>query len=112
MRRDPYDPYELNEFFIWLLNVGDDETGERNYGEVVIQIPNDHLSLHCGDDPIHDIVKSTHPEFMTHMQGPKYCQERAILSPTLEVAIKINDYVVCLLLDDENLYLSLDNTCK
>ncbi|XP_015166583.1 ATP-dependent DNA helicase PIF1-like [Solanum tuberosum] len=76
---------ELQEFSDWILAVGD--------GSIAI-------------------VESTYPDFSTNCNDVGYLQQRAILTPPLDMVESINQYMISLNHNPEKSYLSSDKICK
>jgi len=103
------------EFSQWILQVGEGrlpsvaKDGESE--PTWIKIPRD-LLLHTDGDKLQCIVQSTYPELNTRYSDSTYLGQRAILTPTNELADTVNDYVVSLIPGNHKEYLSSDNIAK
>ena len=91
---------QLREFAKWILKVGDGKLAEPNDGEVEIEIPKDLLTTNF-DNPLHAIVELTYPSLLQNFKDPQFLKERAILASTLDIVLKINDYILSLILGQE-----------
>ncbi|XP_031108678.1 uncharacterized protein LOC116013169 [Ipomoea triloba] len=78
------DRQTVDWFSKWIANIGDGITGVVNNGLSEIDIPPRFL-LNYGHDPIATIVESTFPSARYGMIDELDLEERAILSPTLDV---------------------------
>ncbi|WOL11407.1 ATP-dependent DNA helicase PIF1 [Canna indica] len=96
---------ELKEFSDWILKVGDGKLSEPNDGEAQISIPQELLITYF-EDPIAVIVHSTYPSLLENYTNPDYLKGRAILTPTLDIVEKVNDYILSLILGEAKEYLS------
>jgi len=47
------------------------------------------------DYHVANIVSFTHHSMVDNMQYPSFIQDRSILTPTLDLVEKVNDYVMC-----------------
>ena len=59
-----------------------------------------------------DIVSCIYPNLLDNVSNIHYFEDKAILALTVEVAEKINEYVINLILDEEKHYFSFDSICK
>ena len=82
-----------------MLNLGDGKliaTKHDNDEEPTwIRIPNDLLLVTDGPK-IPALVDNIYPNFKENYLNPSYLKERAILSPTNEIAEDINSYILTL----------------
>ena len=106
---------EISDFSKWVLDVGEGRVaGAENNGETdgaLIKIPPDLLLMTEGDK-IACMVSSVYPDLCARFSDPLYLQNRAILTPTNEVADTINSYVVSLVPGESREYLSCDEIAK
>ncbi|XP_019234577.1 PREDICTED: uncharacterized protein LOC109215028 [Nicotiana attenuata] len=58
------------------------------------------------------IVESTYPDFNSRCNDIGYLQQRAILTPTLDMVESINEYMISLDQSSEKSYLSSDTICS
>ena len=106
---------EIASFSEWVLNVGEGQVpGVQRIGDTdgnYIQIPPDLLLMTDGDK-ISYMVDNIYPDLSGRYCDPLYLQDRAILTPTNEIADNINSYVVSLLPSESREYLSCDEMVK
>jgi hypothetical protein len=105
---------EIAEFSQWVLSVGEGQipsVGNSGAEATCIQIPAD-LLLSTEGDKIPYIVDTIYPELCERYSDPLYLQDRAILTPTNEIADSINSYVVSLVPGESKEYLSCDEIVK
>jgi hypothetical protein len=104
---------EAAEFARWVLGIGDGSVpAVARHGEsepTWITIPAEHL-VQTDGDKIAAIVGSVYVDFLERYSDPNYLKERAILTPTNEVAQDINDHILSLVPGQEREYLSCDST--
>ncbi|MCH98942.1 ATP-dependent DNA helicase PIF1, partial [Trifolium medium] len=103
--------FARRQFAKWILDIGDGKLGRDEDGETLIEIPVDFCVPSSGN-PVGDIVLSTYPDLLAHIDDPKFFRDRAILAPTLEIVKKVNDYVISLIPAEEKEYLSCDSIYK
>ncbi|KAM0851549.1 hypothetical protein ACQ4PT_052350 [Festuca glaucescens] len=112
---DPNVQAEATAFAKWVLSVGDGTVpAVSRQGEsdpTWITIPDEHL-LHTDGDKIAAIVDSVYVGFLSRYSDPAYLTERAILTPTNELAETVNTHVLSMLPGEEREYLSCDSTGK
>jgi hypothetical protein len=77
----------------------------------LIKVPND-LLLMTENDKLSCIVNAIYGDLQVNRYNCAYLGERAILTPTNELADLVNDHVVSLLPGDTKEYLSADNIAK
>jgi hypothetical protein len=110
---DPNVEAEAAAFAQWVLDVGDGRIpAVVRQGEsepTWITIPDEHLVTTDGDK-LSAIVDSVYIDFLSRYSDPNYLKERAILTPTNEVAEEINTHVLSLVPGEEKEYLSCDST--
>jgi hypothetical protein len=100
-------------FARWVLSIGDGtlpavaRPGESD--PTWITIPDDHL-VHTDGDKIGAIVEAVYVDFLKRYSDPNYLRERAILTPTNEVAEDVNRHVLSMVHGEEKEYLSCDST--
>ncbi|KAM0885149.1 hypothetical protein ACQ4PT_030511 [Festuca glaucescens] len=96
-----------------VLNIGDGtipaiaRQGESS--PTWITIPDEYL-VHTEGDKIAAIVESVYIDFLTRYSDPNYLKERAILTPTNDIAEDINKHVLSMVPGEEREYLSCDST--
>jgi hypothetical protein len=106
---------EIADFSRWVSSVGEgrvptvEKSGETD--GAWIKIPPD-LLLTTDGDKIQCMVNTVYPELAARYLDPLYLQDRAILTPTNEVADTINSYVVSLVPGESREYLSCDDIAK
>uniref|UniRef100_A0A1S3ZWQ4 ATP-dependent DNA helicase n=1 Tax=Nicotiana tabacum TaxID=4097 RepID=A0A1S3ZWQ4_TOBAC len=98
---------ELRVFSDWILVIGDGIVGTSVDGNKKVQIPDD-LLIKQFVDPTSAIVESTYPNFNSRCNDIGYLQQRAILTPTLDMVESINEYMISLNESSEKSYLSSD----
>ncbi|XP_075099153.1 uncharacterized protein LOC142176018 [Nicotiana tabacum] len=98
---------ELRVFSDWILAIGDGIVGTSVDGNEKVQIPDD-LLIKQFVDPTSAIVESTYPNFNSRCNDIGYLQQRAILTPTLDMVESINEYMISLNESSEKSYLSSD----
>jgi ATP-dependent DNA helicase PIF1 len=77
----------------------------------MIEVPEEFL-LRPDGDKISCMVNGIYTDLETKYLDPSYLKERAILTPTNDIADKINNYIVSLIPDCEKEYLSSDSVVK
>jgi ATP-dependent DNA helicase PIF1 len=102
---------KAKSFSEWILGVGDGTIGESEDEYIKIQVPDD-LLIHSSGDAVKAIVDSTYPNLLHNMNNPVFFQERAILSPKNCIVDSVNDYILNLMPEDEQIYLSYDSPCR
>jgi ATP-dependent DNA helicase PIF1 len=106
---------ELVRFSQWMLDIGEGNVESRaKEGESEaswIEIPDEFLLKPTGDKVL-CIISTVYPELTSKYMDLEYLKERAILTPTNDVADMINSHVVSLIPEDERQYLSCDTVVK
>ncbi|XP_070052773.1 uncharacterized protein [Nicotiana tomentosiformis] len=102
---------ELRVFSDWILAIGDGIVGTSVDGNEKVQIPDD-LLIKQSVDPTYAIVESTYPDFNSRCNDIGYLQQRAILTPTLDMVESVNEYMISLNQSSEKSYLSSDTICS
>ncbi|KAM0840948.1 hypothetical protein ACQ4PT_059342 [Festuca glaucescens] len=104
---------EAAAFAAWVLSIGDGKVPTvARQGEsesTWITIPDEHL-VHTDGDKITAIVESMYVDFLGRYSDPTYLKERAILTPTNEIAEDVNEHVLSMVPGEEREYLSCDST--
>ncbi|KAM0879748.1 hypothetical protein ACQ4PT_034029 [Festuca glaucescens] len=104
---------EAAAFAEWVLRIGDGTIpAVARQGEsdpTWITIPGEHL-VHTEGDKITAVVESVYVDFFTRYSDPNYLKERAILTPTNEIAEDVNKHVLSMVPGEEREYLSCDST--
>lgn len=99
-------------FSKWVLDLGDGKLpATKREGETEatwIEIPDD-LLIHTDDDNISAIVSATYTDFLMNYKSSGYLRERAILTPTNEVAEKVNTHILSMVPQSGREYLSCDS---
>ncbi|PWZ28212.1 hypothetical protein Zm00014a_038889 [Zea mays] len=102
---------ELADFSAWILNIGNGNIPAiQKPGEMEptwIQIPSEFLLL-PQEDHILALIATIYPEITESYNDPTYLQQRAVLTPTNEIADLINEHVVDLIPGTHKQYLSCD----
>ncbi|KAM0840854.1 hypothetical protein ACQ4PT_059380 [Festuca glaucescens] len=102
----------IQVFSKWVLDLGDGKLPTtRREGEsesTWIQIPED-LLIRTDDNKIAAIVSSTYVDFLANYHRMEYLRERAILAPTNDFALEVNDFVLGLVPQPPREYLSCDS---
>jgi hypothetical protein len=102
----------ISVFSKWVLDLGDGKLpATRREGEsesTWIEIPED-LLIRTDGDKIDAIVSSTYVDFHANYKSMSYLRERAILAPTNDFALEINDYILGLVPETAREYLSFDS---
>jgi len=105
----------LSDFSRWILDVGDGKVSsfakEGDTEAAWIKIPHD-LLLMPKEDNISCIVHAIYPDLQNSYSDSSYLRDRAILTPTNDLAETLNAHVVSLLPCQEKEYLSCDKTRK
>jgi hypothetical protein len=111
--KDPNVQDEAAAFSQWILDIGNGTVpAVARQGEtepIWITIPDEHL-VHADGDKIPAIVESVYIDFLTRYSDPNYLKERAILTPTNEIAEDVNKHVLSMVPGEEKEYLSCDST--
>ncbi|KAM0912342.1 hypothetical protein ACQ4PT_012850 [Festuca glaucescens] len=104
---------EAAAFAAWVLSIGDGKVPTvARQGEsesTWITILDEHL-VHTDGDKITAIVESVYMDFLRRYSDPTYLKERAILTPTNEIAEDVNEHVLSMVPGEEREYLSCDST--
>ncbi|KAM0864742.1 hypothetical protein ACQ4PT_043732 [Festuca glaucescens] len=104
---------EAEAFAAWVLSVGNGKVptvAKQGESEPTwITIPSEHL-VHTDGDKVAAIVDSVYIDFLERYSDPTYLKERAILTPTNEIAEDVNEYVLSMVPAEEREYLSCDTT--
>ncbi|KAM0867355.1 hypothetical protein ACQ4PT_042053 [Festuca glaucescens] len=104
---------EAANFAAWVLSIGDGKVpAVARQGEsepTWITIPSEHL-VHTDGDKITAIVDYVYVDFLRRYSDPNYLKERAILTPTNEIAEDVNEHVLSMVPGEEREYLSCDTT--
>uniref|UniRef100_A0ACD5XK49 Uncharacterized protein n=1 Tax=Avena sativa TaxID=4498 RepID=A0ACD5XK49_AVESA len=110
---DPIVQAEAEAFAQWILDVGDGKVPAiSRQGEsdpTWITVPEEHM-VHTDGAKIPAIVGAVYTCFSEKYSNPNYLKERAILTPTNEIAEEINKHVLSLVPGEEREYLSCDST--
>ncbi|KAL7125601.1 hypothetical protein ABFS83_14G127600 [Erythranthe nasuta] len=86
------------------------EAGDYNDGEASIEISEDTL-IRDLDDVFSELLQFVYPDLLNNIVNHDFFQGRAILGPTNESVIYVNDYLSSLIEEEENVYLSSDSLC-
>ena len=112
---DSQELQELSDFSRWILDVGDGRVDsfakEGDTDAAWIKIPHD-LLLMPKEDNINYIVHAIYPDLQRNYYDSSYLRDRAILTPTNDLAETLNMHVVSLLPCEQKEYLSCDKTGK
>jgi len=88
---------EIQEFSIWIVQIGDGKLQEPNDGLVEIEIPEEFLISEF-NDPIEAIVSAIYPNLIQKHTNESYLQCRAIWTSRIETVNEINQYMLSLIL--------------
>lgn len=103
---------EAEDFAQWILDIGDGTVpAVSRQGEsdpTWITIPEENL-VHIDGEKIPTIVGAVYTNFSRKFSDPTYLKERAILTPTNEIAEDINKHVLSPVPGEEREYLSCDS---
>jgi ATP-dependent DNA helicase PIF1 len=95
---------ELAEFSKWMLDIGEGKikalAKEDEIKPSWIEIP-DELLLKSNGDNIACMVDVVYPDIQSRYMDIDYLRERAILTPTNDIADTINSHIVSLIPDEE-----------
>jgi len=84
---------EIEEFFSWIIKIGDGSLNEPNDGLVDIEIPPEFLIKNY-KDPIQAIINSTYPQLHQKFNDEMFLISRAILASRIETVDEINKSVL------------------
>ncbi|XP_012853625.1 PREDICTED: uncharacterized protein LOC105973151 [Erythranthe guttata] len=101
---------EIREFAEWILRIGNGEAGDYNDGEASIEIPEDML-IRESEDAFSELLQFVYSDLLNNIANHDFIQGRAILGPTNESVIYVNDYMSSLIEELEKVYLSSDSLC-
>ncbi|RYR62721.1 hypothetical protein Ahy_A04g020450 [Arachis hypogaea] len=101
---------ELRNFAEWLLNIGDGLAGATTNGESIIHIPSDIL-VKNSETALDDLIDFVYPDMLSNLSIENYFKDRAILAPTLDCVIDINNKMTAELPGQERVYLCSDSVC-
>lgn len=107
---DPIVNRQIQQYSLWLLDVGDGKLGQDVYGVSDIEIPNDILLVDT-NDPLASIVAATYNNFLSSMHLHSYFMYRAILALIIQVVTDIYEYMCALLPGEEFEFLSCYTIC-
>jgi hypothetical protein len=106
---------KIEEFSTWLLDIGDGNikatAKEKEEEPCWITIPHEYLLL-PKDDKISCIVNTTFSDLHTNYADAQYIKDRAILTPTNDIADTINSHIVSVIPGEAKQYLSSDRIVK
>jgi ATP-dependent DNA helicase PIF1 len=106
---------ELADFSRWMLDIGEGNieavAKEDEIEASWIKIP-DELLLKPSGDKVACMVDVVYPDLTTRYMNIGYLRERAILTPTNDIADVINNYIVSFVPEGEKQYLSCDSVLK
>jgi hypothetical protein len=106
---------ELVRFSRWMLDVGEGNiefrTKEGESEPSWIEIPDEFL-LNATDDKVSCIINTVYLKLTSKYMDLEYLKERAILTPTNDVADMINNEIVSLIPEQQKQYLSCDTIVK
>jgi hypothetical protein len=106
---------ELVRFSRWMLDVGEgnieSRTKEGESEPSWIEIPDEFL-LNATSDKVSCITNIVYPELTSKYMDLEYLKERAILTPTNDVADMINNEIASLIPEQEKQYLRCDTVVK
>ncbi|XP_051211096.1 uncharacterized protein [Lolium perenne] len=103
---------EISLFSDWVLDLGEGKLPPATCGNEVVpnlvDIPDD-LLIHTEGDHITTIISAVYPDFASNFQDFSYLRQRAVLSPTNDLAEQINSRVLDMLPCEGREYLSSDS---
>ncbi|KAL6662326.1 hypothetical protein ACP70R_000185 [Stipagrostis hirtigluma subsp. patula] len=112
---DPALQSELADFSRWVLDLGDGKLPthkvEGDDDDVWIDIPSD-LLVYADGEKIPAITSAVYPDFELNFSNASYICDRAILTPTNDIADEVNAHVLSLVPGEEKEYLSCDSISK
>ena len=68
------------------------------------------MLINNSGDPIASIVNSTYPSLLENMSDISFFQDRAILTPTIDIVDSLNNYILSMIPGEKKTYLSVDST--
>lgn len=99
-------------FSKWILDLGDGKlpttAHEGDYESTWIDVPDD-LLIHTDNNKIAAIVDFVYNDLQLSYRDPAYLRERAVLTPTNDMADDINSFVISMSKGDSFEYLSCDS---
>ncbi|XP_015942771.1 uncharacterized protein LOC107468041 [Arachis duranensis] len=101
---------ELRNFAEWLLKIGDGLAGDTTDGESIVHIPSDIL-VKNSETALDDLIDFVYPDMLSKLSVENYFKDRAILAPTLNCVIDVNNKKTAGLPGQERVYLSFDSVC-
>jgi ATP-dependent DNA helicase PIF1 len=106
---------KIVEFSTWLLDIGDSNikaiAKEKEEEPCWITIPHEYLLL-PEHDKISCIVNTTLSDLHTNYADAQYIKDRAILTPTNDIADTINSHIVSVIPGEAKQYLSSNRIVK
>jgi len=106
---------DMRSFGEWLLQLGEGLIESTKHdGETEaswIKIPDEFL-IYTDDLKIKAIFEYTYPDFITNYFNMEYLKQRAILTPTNDLADEINAYILDIVPKQSKEYLSVDSISK
>lgn len=106
---------DMRSFGEWLLQLGEgliESTKHDGDSEASwIKIPNE-LLIYTDDLKIKAIFEYTYPDFIKNYFSTEYLKQRAILTPTNDLADEINAYILDIVPKQSKEYLSVDSISK
>ncbi|KAL7104048.1 hypothetical protein ACP275_08G219900 [Erythranthe tilingii] len=91
--------HEIRKFAEWIMRIGNGEAGDYNDGEASIEILED--MLRDLEDAFLELLQFEYPDLLNNIVNPDFFQGRAILGPTNESVIHVNDYLSSLIEEEE-----------
>ncbi|RYQ85311.1 hypothetical protein Ahy_B10g104837 [Arachis hypogaea] len=94
----------------WLLKIGDGLAGDTTDGESIVHIPSDILVKNT-ETSLDDLIDFVYLDMLSNLSVENYFKDRAILAPTLDCVIDVNNKMTAGLPGQERDYLSSDSVC-
>ncbi|XP_025678130.1 uncharacterized protein [Arachis hypogaea] len=101
---------ELRNFAEWLLKISDGLAGDTTDGKSIVHIPSDIL-IKNSETVLDDLIDFVYPDMISNLFIENYLKDRAILVPTLDCVIDVNNKMTAGLPGQERVYLSSDSVC-
>ncbi|XP_012846425.1 PREDICTED: uncharacterized protein LOC105966417 [Erythranthe guttata] len=92
-----------------VINVAS-SAGDYNDGEASIEIP-ENMLIRDSEDAFSELLQFVYPDLLNNIANHDLFQGRAILGPTNESVIYVNDYLSSLIEEEEKVYLSSKSLC-
>jgi len=102
---------DTKEFADWILKIGDGNMNLNESGEPNISIPTDIL-IQESETPLLSLVKFVYGGLIENIMTPAFFDDDTILCPTIDSVEQVNDFILLLILGEEQIYLSSDTHCQ